>query len=916
MKMKKFRTARKMILVLSVISATIHAQDTNPYYSQWDNLDLSGNRLPVIMPYNRIIDPAGKQIYYGDPNFENHALDCALSPDYKTLAIMGRQEILFYDLASGRLVAELIPGIENLFKGAENTYSGIKWYRNEGRLYLVWSMVCQGNRSYVVEARWDGYEAVISRHYQFMPVSPSRVALPNEVEILIEEKKVYFFVVLNGNNQVMKVERETGNIIWVTDVGVAPYGVVASNGKLYVTNWGGGIPDAADPDVAGVPWGRAKVDPRTGSIREGSVSVLDPASGKVIREIVVGLHPNDVVKSPDGQFVYVANANSDNVSVIDTRTDEISETVSVRLMGDENPFWGSSPNALAVSGNRKRLYVANGMDNAVAVVDLGINASSKGKSDKSVVAGFIPTGAYPGGVCLKQGELFVANIEAEGARVGFENMIPSGEPAYNAHHMMASVSHIALPGKKRLDSYTESVIRANQLFRISLTQEEPRQNMDPVPVPLRIGEPSVFKHVVYIIKENRTYDQVLGDMPEGDGEPSLCVFGEEVTPNTHQLARQFQLLDNYYVSGKSSAEGHQWTDAAIVTDYIEKNMRGWFRSYPHVQTDALVYSPNGFIWDNALEHGKSVRIYGEACIPVFSDTLGWTDIYRGFLNNEPFEFKNRTTIKPVEKLLSPTFPGYDHHAIPDVLRAKSFIEELHEYEQMEGDQWPELSIIALPNDHTAGTRPGFPTPRAMMADNDLALGQIIEAITKSRFWKNTVIFVTEDDSQAGWDHVSAYRTVGIVISPYSQMKTTISTQYNQTSVVRTIEQILGLPPMNIVDATAMPMFDCFVTQPDTSAYHALPNIIQLDEMNPGLHTLSGKALHYAKKSMDPQFEHVDRGEDQMLNRIIWHAMKGKERYPRELTGEEEEDDDDDDHNYEYEVVDPEHSYENEVKNLD
>jgi phospholipase C len=193
----------------------------------------------------------------------------------------------------------------------------------------------------------------------------------------------------------------------------------------------------------------------------------------------------------------------------------------------------------------------------------------------------------------------------------------------------------------------------------------------------------------------------------------------------------------------------------------------------------------------------------------------------------------------------------------------------------------------------------------MVADNDLALGQIVEAITKSRFWENTVIFVTEDDSQAGWDHVSAYRTVGIVISPYSQMNTTISTQYNQTSVVRTIEQILGLPPMNIVDATAMPMFDCFVNTPDTSIYQTVPNIIPLDEMNPGLHTLSGKALHYAKKSMDPQFEHVDRGEDQLLNRIIWYAMKGKERFPKELTGggedEEEEDEDEEEHEYEYEV---------------
>jgi YVTN family beta-propeller protein len=744
----------------------------------------------------------------------------------------------------------------------------------------------------VVVAYWDGEQAEIIKQHLFMPVAPSPVALPNEVAFIREGSEDYFIVTLNGNNQVVKIKSETGEISWTSPVGVAPYGVVAAHGKLFVTNWGGGIPDESDTNVAGVPWGKAKVSTVNGSTREGTVSVLDPATGKLLKEIEVGLHPNDIVKSPDENFVYVANANSDDVSVIDTREGKVSETISVRLMGDENPFWGSSPNGLAISGNGKTLYVANGMDNAIAVVDLGSKASSKGKTESSVVAGFIPTGAYPGAVCVKGGELFVANIEAEGARIADTTLIPSGEPAYNAHRQMASVSRIYVPNKKKLAGYSERVVRANQLFRISLTMEEAREGIDPVPVPARIGEPSVFKHVVYIIKENRTYDQILGDVPEGDGEPSLCVFGEDVTPNTHKLVRQFGLLDNYYVSGKSSAEGHQWTDASIVTDNVEKNVRAWFRSYPHVQTDALVYSPTGFIWDNALQHGKSVRIYGEACIPVFSDSLNWSSIYADFLNDRPFVFTNKTTIKPVEELLSPNYPGYDHHAIPDVLRAKTFVEELNEYEQMEGDQWPELSIIALPNDHTAGTYPGFPTPRAMVADNDLALGQIVEAITRSKFWENTVIFVTEDDSQAGWDHVSAYRTLGMVISPYSQSQTTLSTQYNQTSLVRTIEQILGLPPMNVMDATAMPMFDCFVSRPDNTSYSSVPNLIPLDEMNPELSALKGKALYYAKKSMDPQFIHVDRGEDQLLNRIIWYALKGKENYPKKFSdGEDEEEDD-------------------------
>ncbi len=877
-----------IILVISTISITTCGQEPNPYFSEWDSQYISGKPGPVIMPYNRIIDPAGDQIYFGDPELENHALDLALSPDHKTLAIEGRYRIVFYDVGSGKIVSELKQGDDEELSMAVNTYSGIRWYLKEGQQYVLWSTVISRSRSFVVMARWDGHIATITNRYPIEAIPPSPVALPNELEIVREASGDFFMVTLNGNNQVVKINIDTGERVWETGVGIAPYGVVDANGKLFITNWAGGIPDESDTNVAGVPWGKAKINPANGSTREGSVSVIDPATGDLLSEIIVGLHPNDIIKSPDEKYVYVANANSDDISVIDTRQGMVKETISVRLMGDENPFWGSSPNGLAISGNGRILYVANGMDNALAVVKLGKNASSKGKRRESVVRGFIPTGAYPGAICILDNRvLFVANIEAEGARIADSTLVSTGEPSFNSHRMMASVSRIPVPAKKKLSAYSKRVVRASQLFRVSLTLEEPRKDIAPVPVPARIGETSVFKHVVYIIKENRTYDQILGDLPEGEGEPELCIFGEEITPNTHLLARQFVLLDNYYVSGKCSAEGHQWTDASIVTDNIEKNVRAWFRSYPHVQTDALVYSPTGFIWDNAISHGKSVRIYGEAATPVFNDTLTWTGIYSNFLNHIPTDITNTTTIKPVEKLLSPTFPAYDNHVIPDVLRAQSFISELNAYEVMEGDQWPELIIIALPNDHTAGTRPGFPTPRAMVADNDLALGQIVEAITRSRFWENTVIFVTEDDSQSGWDHISAYRTVGLVISPYSQSQTVESTQYNQTSMVRTIEQILGLPPMNIMDATAMPMFDCFVPTPDESVYEAIPNRIPLDEMNPGLTTLHGKALHYAKKSMEPQFDHIDGGDDQLLNRIIWFAVKGNAAYPREFSGDKD-----------------------------
>ncbi len=498
----------------------------------------------------------------------------------------------------------------------------------------------------------------------------------------------------------------------------------------------------------------------------------------------------------------------------------------------------------------------------------------------------------------------MTNLEAEGARVAvrdtqakeignYYEKNPRSTLAgfYNAHHQLASLSKIALPDAQTLSQYTEKVRQINLAFRIELTHQPPRPQVKPVPVPERIGEPSVFSHVVYVIKENRTYDQVLGDLPQGDGYPDLCVFGQKATPNQHKIAKEFLLLDNYYASGKSSAEGHQWTDAATTTDYVQKSVRAWFRSYPHVQTDAMVYSPTGFIWNNALDHGKLARIYGEAAVPQWEGGETWKEIYQAYLQNEMIDFTNTTTISRVAPILSQKFPAYDSHHFPDVVRARAFIQELKEYEQKPGDQWPALMVVALPNDHTAGTNPDFPTPRAMVADNDLALGQIVEAVSKSRFWKNTVILVTEDDSQAGWDHVSAYRTTGFVISPYSRLGRTVHTNYNQTSMVRTIEQILGLPPMHMMDASALPMFDCFRAQPDLSAFTAEENQVPLDEMNKSLGQLQGKAKHFAQKSMDPQFAHIDGGNDDLLNRILWFATRGNRPYPAYFTSPEADEDD-------------------------
>jgi YVTN family beta-propeller protein len=827
------------------------------------------------------------QIYFGDHNLENHALNVALSPDHKWLAVEERYSIVFLSTEDKKVRFVLNIDTHADLLGGMNTYSGITWHEGTNGLEVYWTAIGKANESFVVSAGWDGTKAEFGRMIKYKTIPPARLALPNGLLIKKESAKEYLYVVLNGNNSVIKQDFITGDTIWTADPGVAPYGLTLAGDKLYVTNWAGRHPDADDKEVAGVPWGLARVNNSTGggSTREGSVAVFDFKSGKKLKDIIVGLHPNEITSDAKGKFVYITNSNSDNVTVINTTTDTIAETINIRLQAGINQYFGDSPNGLGLSPNGKILYVTNGLDNAVAVIKLGKLATAKASETKSTISGFIPTGAYPSSVCaMNPGYLYVSNIEAAGARTPLVNK-NTKNTVYNSHNMMASISVIRVPAPKMLEAYTDTVIAINNLARATSAREKPRDGIKPKPVPDRIGEPSLFKHVLYIIKENRTYDQVLGDMKQGNGDPGLCIYGSQITPNIHKLAEEFVLFDNFQVSGKCSAEGHQWTDASIVTDYIEKNMRAWFRSYPHVQTDALVYAPTGFIWDNALKQGKSVRIYGEASVPVITDkSLKWSDIYKKYINGEKVEFTNVTTIEPVKNILSQTYPSFGNHEFSDVMRADALIKELHDYEAEPGDKLPELMVIALPNDHTAGIRPGSPSPRAMVADNDVALGRIVEAVSKSKFWENTIIFVVEDDSQAGWDHVSAYRTVSLVISPYSRLKNVNHTFYTQPCMVRTIEQILGLPPMNIQDAIANPITDCFTEKADFTPFTSVPNNIPIDEMTAPLSSLSGKMLHFAKMSMLPEYDGVDSGDDDLLNRILWYAAKGNTPYPSKFAG--------------------------------
>lgn len=858
-------------------NAWLTMQQLKVDYINTDHIEMLGDFLRRrndslrLMPFNRILHSAGEVIRFGEPTLENHALDVtALTNDGK-LVVEDRYGIVAIDAESKKIIDRLSLNKTTQYKEYISTYSGICSFSWKGRTFILWSAVnTDKGEAAVMIAEWTSGFKNIS-HIPLQKNDIAANAIPNQIIVSIEKNEPFFYVVLNGNNEVIKFKWSDKAKVWQSPTGVAPYGIAMAAGKLYITNWAGNTATDSLQERAGVPWGLAYTDPRTGATKGGSVTVLDAATGNVQATVPVSVHPNAVIASKNGKLVYVANASSDSIAVISTATNKITEWIDVNLLKGKNYLQGSSPNALVLNAANNILYVANGFDNAVAVVQLGTKAGGVGKSN-SYIKGYIPTEAYPGGLAIAKNQLIVTNLESDGA-----NVVHASKKARQIHNQLASISIIPLPTDKMLQQHTQEVAQLSLLNRVEQLQLPAREDVAPVPVPERIGEPSVFKHVIYIIKENKTYDQVFGDMPAGKNDSSLCIFGEMITPNMHALAKQFGWMDDYYASGKSSAEGHQWTDAGMTSDYVEKNVRAWIRSYPHRQEDALVYNKSGFIWNQAMDHGKTVRIYGEACKTEYDEKRNWLSLYNDYAAGKQPDWYNSSTIARIRPIIHPTYPDCDNIHFTDQQRADVFLKEWAAFEA--NGNLPNLLVLSLPNDHSAGTSPGFPTPNAMVADNDLAVGRIVEAVSKSKFWDSTIIFITQDDSQSGWDHISASRTVGLVVSPYSAGKL-VTANYNQTSMLRTIEQILGIPPMNIMDGTARLMTECFTTTKSTAApYSYLANNIPLNQMNPGLHALSGKARKYALQSMEEVFNEVDGGEDDEMNRILWFYAKGEQQYP-------------------------------------
>ena len=799
----------------------------------------SGNAY--VVSTSQVIDPAGKTI-----TFPGRPVDLALNSNETILAVKNMTGIVFINVANQSIIQTL-----ELPKGG-CTFKGIGWSADDKKVWVT------DEKGFLRSAKLTDKGLFGWDDQILLPGIDKDGPYPGG--FAIDDNRGLIYVTLNRNNTVGIVNINTGKLEAQIPVGVAPYTIVIKDNKAYVSNWGGRIPVAGDMSAPSSGT-QVVINKVNGVASTGTVSVIDLANRKAVTEIAVQLHPCGMTLSADNSLLFVANANSDCVSVIDTKSDKVIKTISSKPM-EELPY-GSAPNDVAVAPDGSSLYIADGADNLLAVVDL----------KKNKLKGLIPTGWYPSTVRLSADgkKLFVANMKGIGSRQ--PGLRPKG---HNSPDHMGSVSFIDVPGAGSLESYTIKAATNMRLPKINHELNLAQVKEKLVPVPTQPGEKSLIKHVIYIIKENRTYDQILGDMPQGNGDSSLTMFGRFVTPNHHKLAEEFVLLDNVYCNGVKSAEGHNWTSQGYVTDYLEKAFPSFVRSYPWNGNDPIVYAATGFIWDYVIKAGLSFRTYGEfvndQVIPANST---WTDIYQDYITKaNKIKIIATPTVHTLQNHYCPIYTGGPRE-INDQYKADVFINELHAFEK--NDSFPNLMMLSLPNNHTSGTQPGFPTPRAMVADNDLALGRIVEAVSKSKFWKETAIFVIEDDPQNGLDHVDGHRTISFCISPYTKRKAVISTHYNQNSILRTIQLILGLPPMSHLDLVAMPMTNCFTTQPDLTPYNRLPNNIPLNEMNPKLSATSGKQRYWAKKSMEMNLtenDDLDEEEEVGLNKVLWYSVKG------------------------------------------
>jgi YVTN family beta-propeller protein len=661
------------------------------------------------------------------------------------------------------------------------------------------------------------------------------------------------FVALAIANEIAVVDLSKGKLISKIPVGVCPYAVIISKDKkvAFVSNFGG--PRARKGDVTEKSAGTdVAVDERSVALR-GSVTVIDVQSRKKIAEIATRIHPESMVLSPDGKSLYVTDESGDGISVIDAKTFKIIHTINTKP--DSSLPYGSLTTALAFSSDGKTLFTANAGNNSIALIDP--------KEPQKGPYGFLAAGGFPGTICVAGNNLFIGNVTA----------------------LKGELQKVVLPSNKvELDRYTSEAKKGFHFIELLRAQAEANLNAKAKPIPDNTGEPSSIKHVVYIIKENKKFDQVLGDFGKGNCDPRLVEFGKETTPNTHELARQFVLLDNYYCNGVNSSDGHQWAIQGITTPYHEKDFSMGHCAYDF-GTDPLSYAGCGFIWNHLLRKGISFRNFGETDLAEITKGKTWTDVHNSWkYKNDSAAYKCVYAMKSLEKYSDLRYPGWNMN-ITDQIRADVFIDALKEYEA--DGTLPEFIIIYLPNDHTSGYSEHSPTPRAYVADNDWATGRVLEALSKSSFWKDMVVFINEDDPQSGTDHVDGHRSICMVAGPYIRRDTVISNFYNQSSVLHTICRIFGVPPMNQLVATAPLMTQCFRQTPDYTVYDCVKPSVPINEMNPKKEAIKNKTT----ARLAPLTQRMDFSRPDLIDRdallfseYVWSTIHGDKPFPKQYFG--------------------------------
>ena len=689
--------------------------------------------------------------------------------------------------------------------------------------------VSGGNRDLVYRYAWSDGHAGLRDSLVLGVVAPKQDGKRYPAGVATSLDGRLLFVAENLADSLAVVNLSTGQVTQRFATERYPYDViVARDGRVYVSAWGGHTVSVFAPDESGL---RSEA------------------------RIAAGRHPSGLALNADGSRLFAASGSTDRVTVIDTKRRRVIATLPDPPPG--GPGEGSTPNAIALSADGMRLYVAEADANAIAVFELSpatSNAAAATGDDRLV--GRIPTGWYPTAVVARGDTLWALNGKGRGTGPNpkfpqpLEVVVPElRRPQYTLGQIHGTIS-MSLAARARgaeLERLTARVSRANAW--------DAKTSAATVRYP-------PLTHVIYVIKENRTYDQVFGDLRAGDGDTSLLFFPRAISPNHHALAERFGLFDRFFVNAEVSGDGHNWSTAAYAADYVEKTVQSNYsdrgRDYDYAGTnrgvvvDDDVNEPaSGYLWNLAERKGISFRNYGEF---TEDDSKDSNDVVpAGWRATKPFLFTHT----------NPRYPGWNL-SIRDQRRADVWIEEFQEF--VRRGAMPSLEIVYLPNDHTWGATARRPTPRAFMADNDLALGRIIEALSQSPFWKNTVVFVLEDDAQAGPDHVDSHRSPMLVISPYARAGT-VHRFANTTDVLRTIEEILGLSAMSHFDYYGRPLREIWSSTPDLRPYKALTPAVMLDEINVARTSES-------RESEELNFEREDRANEDQFNRILWRTIKG------------------------------------------